>query len=441
MPPNIILFLADDLGYGDLGCYGHPLNQTPHLDRFAAEGMRFTDFHSAGTVCSPSRASLLTGRHPYRLGFYYILGGGAHLRREEVTVASLLREAGYDTCFVGKWHLTDFDRPQLDQPTPADHGFDHWFATVRNSFEGPENPEKFVRNGARVGPVSGWYCDVIVDEAACWLRSREDPDKPFFLMVCSHEPHTPIAPPEEYTALYADEAVAQLAARAEYGRVPRPNDRDITVNQKYYYGPEYPVNFLESQGEWDDPIRDRCFGTPGPLHGMKRFTTEGGHRVPGLARWPGRIPAGVVSEALINGTDFLPMFCALAGIAPPWDRTIDGENALPALLGKSFQRAGPVCWNFPVHEYGFVPPMALRDGNYVLIAWFNEKPPGQLWMDWIKTAGPVRYELYDLDHDLEQIRDLSALKPDKVKELAAQMDVLWKDIQSEAPVWERWKAR
>ena len=125
-PPNVVIFLADDLGYGDLGSYGNPIIPTPNLDRLASEGMRFTDFHSAGTVCSPSRASLLTGRHPYRMGFYYILGGGAHLRRQEITVASLLREAGYDTSFMGKWHLTDFDSPEKGQPDPGDHGFDHW---------------------------------------------------------------------------------------------------------------------------------------------------------------------------------------------------------------------------------------------------------------------------------------------------------------------------
>jgi arylsulfatase A len=474
-PPNIVLFLADDLGYGDLGCYGNPINRTPHLDRFASEGMRFTDFHAAGTVCSPSRASLLTGRHPYRLGFYYILGGGAHLRREEVTIASLLRKAGYDTCFVGKWHLTNFDKPQLGQPTPADHGFDHWFATVLNAFEGPENPEKFFRDGEKVGPVSGWYCDAIVDEAARWLRGRDDPDKPFFLLVCSHEPHTPLAPPEEDAALYDNLGTEELAAQVEYGRVPRPKDKDIAANKKYYYGtvtqldrafgtlmraleglglrdetlavftsdngPEYPVNLMESQGEWDDPIRDRCFGTPGPLHGMKRFTTEGGHRVPGLVRWPGHIPSGAVSDALINGTDILPTLCELAGMGMPSDRVIDGESALPAFFGEPFQRRGPICWNFPVHEYEFVPPMAMREGNFVLLAWFNDKAPNQLWMDWIKTAGPVRYELYDLDRDLGQARDLGSEMPDKVKVLAGKLGALWKDIQAEAPVWERWKAK
>lgn len=139
--PNFVIFLADDLGYGDLASYGNQIISTPNIDRMASEGMRFTDFHSAGTVCSPSRASLLTGRNPYRSGFYYIAGSGMHLKRDEITVASLLSAGGYDTCFVGKWHLSRFDRETSTLPTPGDHGFDHWFATAVNAFEGPEKPE------------------------------------------------------------------------------------------------------------------------------------------------------------------------------------------------------------------------------------------------------------------------------------------------------------
>ena len=474
--PNVVVFLADDLGWGDPGCYGHPLHRTPHIDRLAVEGMRFTDFHSAGTVCSPSRASLLTGRHPYRLGFYYILGGGAHLRLEEVTVATLLREAGYDTCFVGKWHLTDLDRPARGQPTPGDHGFDHWFATTLNAFDGPENPGKFHRNGAPVDEVEGWYCDVIVDEAIDWLARRPEPGQPFFLLVCSHEPHTPIAPPEAYSAMYDDSVSAQQEADVRYGGVPRPDDRDLAGNAKYYRGtvsqldaafgrlvaavdeagwrddtlilftsdngPEYPVNFLESRGQWDDPIRDRCFGSPGPWRGMKRFTYEGGHRVPGIVSWPGRVPAGEVSDVLVNGTDLLPTLCELAGIPVPADRPIDGESIVPALEGQAgWVRSDPVCWNFPVHEYAFVPPMTMRDSCETLVAWFEPKPPDQSWMDWIKTTRPARFELYDLRRDPGQTEDLADLLPARTKELSLALAAQWSDIQTEAPVWPEWKAR
>jgi arylsulfatase A len=474
-PPNVVVFLADDLGYGDLGSYGNPIIQTPNLDRLASEGMRFTDLHSAGTVCSPSRASLLTGRHPYRMGFYYILGGGAHLKREEVTIASLLGDAGYDTSFVGKWHLTDFDSPEKGQPDPGDHGFDHWFGTVVNAFDGPENPGKFYRNGQPVGPLPGWYCDLIVDEAIGWLKSRIEPDKPFFLFVSSHEPHTPIAPPSQFADEYDRKEVERLETEIRYGGVARPEDKDIEGNKKFYYGtvaqldaafgrltgalddmgvrddtlvvftsdngPEYPVNFMESKGRWDDPIRDRCFGTPGPLRGMKRFTYEGGHRVPGIIRWPGHVPGGTVSDALINGTDLLPTLCEIAGIPVPADRKIDGQSVLPALTGEPFRRLRPVVWSAPVHGYDFVPPLTMRDGDLSLVAWFEEKEPDQLWMDWIKTARPERYELYDLSEDIGQQEDLAGRMPETVTEMAEEMDRLWRDIQAEAPVWPEWKAR
>jgi arylsulfatase A len=206
-------------------------------------------------------------------------------------------------------------------------------------------------------------------------------------------------------------------------------------------GPEYPVNFLESQGQWDDPLRDRCFGTPGDLRGMKRFTHEGGHRVPGIIRWPRNIPAGAESDVLINGTDLLPTLCELAGISIPKDRNIDGESVTSALKGKPFSRKKPVYWNAPVHEYEFVPSMTMREKNYILVAWFNDKAPDELWMDWIKTALPERYELYDLSRDIGQTEDLSEQMPHKVKELAAKMEVLWKDIQTEAPIWPEWKAK
>jgi len=174
---------------------------------------------------------------------------------------------------------------------------------------------------------------------------------------------------------------------------------------------------------------------------MKRFTYEGGHRVPGIVRWPVHVPTGANSDAFINGTDFLPTLCQLAGIPIPRDRTIDGESVLAALMGKPFSRNQPVCWSAPVHEYEFVPSITLRDNRFLLVAWFNDKEPDLLWMDWIKSASPQRYELYDLNLDIGQAEDLAGRMPEKVKELSAKLDFLWKDIQAEAPIWPNWKAK
>ena len=153
-PPNVLVMLCDDLGYGDLGCFGHPGIRTPNLDRLAAEGWRLTDGYSAAPVCSPSRAGLLTGRVPSRLGVYdWIPSGHAmHLGRGEVTIPRALKGAGYDTCLAGKWHCNGkFNSPE--QPQPGDHGFDHWFATQNNAAPSHENPKNFVRNGEPAGLI------------------------------------------------------------------------------------------------------------------------------------------------------------------------------------------------------------------------------------------------------------------------------------------------
>lgn len=465
--PNIIIFLADDLGFGDLGCYGNTIIKTPHIDSLAKEGVRLTDCHSGGTVCSPSRASLLTGRAPFRSGIYYLAGPeGCHLQKKEITIASILHDEGYDTCFVGKWHLGSFE----NNPTPGDHGFDHWFGTEINAFDGPEDPGKFVRNGEKVDKTGEWYCDAIVNEAITWMKNRPDPDKPFLIVACSHEPHTPIHPPEKYSAMYEDEMVGKLETVVPYGGVHRPLDRSISENKKYYYGtvtqldaafgklmgaledqgkrddslviftsdngPETPVTIQESGGQWEDPIRDRCFGTPGPWRGMKRYVFEGGHRVPGIVRWPEKIPAGSLSTQLVNGTDWLPTVCAATGIPVPKDRTIDGTDATPALLGNAGERDIPACWTFPVSEDSRnLPGMSMRDGDHVIVGWFTPRINGREYSKWVKAAEFSRFALYDLSVDPFQETDLATLRPEQFESSKEKMIRLWEDIREEAPDW------
>jgi arylsulfatase A len=177
--PNIIILLTDDLGYGDLASYGNSIIKTPNLDQFAKEGVRMTDMHSAATVCSPSRASILTGRNAYRSGFYNITGFfGTTFKKEEITLPQLLKSVGYETAFFGKWHLSKLESPT--EVSVNQMGFDYSLATSVNAFNtGPKNPDKFMRNGHPVGVLEGWYVDIISEEAAEWIATQRAKEKPF----------------------------------------------------------------------------------------------------------------------------------------------------------------------------------------------------------------------------------------------------------------------
>jgi arylsulfatase A len=203
--PNILLVLCDDLGYGDSECYGHPHIKTPHLNRLAEEGARFTDLYSAAPVCSPSRVGLLTGRSPNRAGIYDFTPGGRniYMRSSEVTIAQLLKKAGYATCMSGKWHCNGKFN-SAEQPQPDSAGFAHWFGTQNNASPSHENPRNFVRNGEKVGLMTGFSCQLVAEEAVTWLKGQQElnPLQPFFIYVAFHEPHEPVASPQDLVDAY-----------------------------------------------------------------------------------------------------------------------------------------------------------------------------------------------------------------------------------------------
>ena len=228
--PNVVVILCDDLGFGDLQCYGHPHIQTPNLNRLAAEGIRFTSFYSATPVCSPSRVGLLTGRSPNRAGVYDWIPAAkgandvksdardlVHTQRHEVTLPQLLQTAGYATCMAGKWHCNSAFN-NAAQPQPGDAGFDHWMATQNNAAPSHQHPRNFVRNGQPVGEAQDYSCQVVVNEAVTWRsqQTSDHPDQPFFMYLAFHEPHEPVASPpdlvEHYKAATVEDGQAQYFA-------------------------------------------------------------------------------------------------------------------------------------------------------------------------------------------------------------------------------------
>ncbi|MFV2073072.1 MAG: sulfatase [Thermoanaerobaculales bacterium] len=440
--PNILVILVDDLGYGDLGSYGHQAIRSPNLDRLAADGVRFTDFYSAAPVCSPARAAFLTGRIPVRTGVYDWIppGSDMHLGADETTVAELLRDAGYQTSMFGKWHLNG--ALDAEQPQPDDHGFDHWFATAGFAVPSHHNPVNFVRNGEEVGPVEGYACQIVTDEAIRWLREDRRSPNPFFAFVAYHEPHEVIASPPELAASYpatqnANEALyfanvtnldlaigRLLAALDELGLA-----KDTFVLFTSDNGPE----MLERH-----PQAQRSYGSAGGLRGKKLQLWEGGIRVPGIVRWPGRVPPGTVSSVPVSGVDLLPTLCAVAGVTVPPELELDGVDAAPAFLGGEVDRRVPLFW---YHYKAWGGPRAvLREGAWKLVGFWNGPErlrsdsstmrPGDLEL--IRTTELVRFELFDLESDLGERHDVAAKNPAVFASMRAEMVRLLAEVQADA---------
>ena len=338
--PNVVVFLTDDLGWGDLACYGHPQIQTPHLDKFATQGVRFTQCYSACGVCSPSRSSILTGRTPYRNGVFRWIPAGheVHLRTSEITIAELLKQRGYQTCHVGKWHLNGhFNSPR--QPQPDDHGFDHWFATQNNAGPSHKDPNNFVRNGEPVGQLTGYSAPLVVDEGIRWLKERRDANKPFYLNVWTHEPHLPIESDPQFMSLYD---ANDIGSKQHHGNVTQMDhafgklmaaldEMQLSDNTIVFFTSD---NGPEGSGKPDlknpGSQRDRTRGSTGGLRGRKRDDYEGGIRVPGIVRWPGHVKPGTVSDVPVIGSDIFATICDVVDVPLPSDRVIDGASMLPA---------------------------------------------------------------------------------------------------------------
>jgi len=346
-PPNIVVILADDLGYGDLASYGARAIRTPNLDRLAAEGVRFTNFYSSASVCSPSRAGLLTGRYPVRTGVSYIIFASeislehrlnlalarlgsklgtsrfydpyvSGLPDSEITLAEALKVAGYATGMVGKWHLGDFSHDQRFLPTR--HGFD-FFEGIPHSND--EFPVAVWRNDRELTPNVGLAQEQMTADftraAVGFIEQHKD--RPFFLYVAHKDVHLPFFPSEQFAGKSAAGRYGDAAEELDWsvGEVLRALDerglRDNTL-----------VVFTSDNGAWYE-------GSTEGLRGRKGMPWEGGQRVPMIASWPGRLPAGTTVAAPAMNIDIFPTALRIAGLEPPLDRVIDGRDLWGVMSG------------------------------------------------------------------------------------------------------------
>lgn len=429
--PNVVILLADDLGYKDIGSYEGPV-KTPALDKLASNGTRFQTFYSGCAVCSPSRATLLTGRHHIRAGVYSWINDNSqysHLLERELTIAELLKDQGYGTAHVGKWHL-GLPTDTYDKPTPAEHGFDYWFATWNNANPSHRNPDNFIRNGEPVGEIKGYACQIVVDEAIAWLDEQHDSSKPFFLNVWFHEPHQRIAAPDTIVSEYGELKDQAAIYSGTIDNTDRAIARLVAKLEAMGVFEDTLIIYMSDNGSYREE-------RTGNLRGKKGANWEGGIRVPGIFHWPGKIKKGQVQQEPGGIVDILPTLCGLLDIEAPADRHIDGSNLTPLLTGKkTFNRHQPFFW----HLQRSNPIVAMRSGNYSLVAERDyelslDNMFQEAWIPVIKSGEYKNFQLFDLSKDPSQENNIAASEPARTEQLKQQLYKINASIMADGPDW------
>jgi len=432
-PPNVVLMMADDLGWGDLGCYGGDVIETPHLDQMAEDGVRFERFYAAAPVCSPTRGSFLTGRHPYRFG---VTGANTgHLPKSETTIAELLREEGYRTGFFGKWHLGTLTKDVVDSnrggrpkheghySPPWEHGFDVTFATeakvptfdpmVKPGTGNPEEPygtaywraagETVVEN------VSGDDSRVIMDRALPFVEEAIDASEPFLAVIWFHAPHLPTVASEEDLARYEHLPEESRAYAGCVTALDREVGRLRARLDELGVADDTLVFFCSDNGPEGKAQTDARPGSTGGLSGRKRSLREGGVRVPGLLVWPaGEFVSRRIVNSAASTSDLLPTVLDATRLPRP-DAALDGI----ALQQRFLLDAAVIRGGFSPYPIGFV--------HRRQAAWTAGR-----WKAYSADGGET-FALHDLKSDPAEVRDLSAEEP----ELLALMCLQWKHWHSE----------
>lgn len=428
--PNFIIILTDDQGYGDIGCFGanrqHGVaDETPNLDRMASEGMRFTDFYVAAAVCTPSRAALLTGCYPQRVGLPHVLGPKATIgiNSEEQTIAEILKPLGYATACYGKWHLGH--HPQF---LPTRHGFDEYFGLPYSNDMWPRHPsdksypdlpliegETVVERNPDQTKLTTWY----TERAVKFIEKNGN--RPFFLYLPHSMPHVPLHVSDKFKGKSRQGLYGDVIMEIDWsvGQILAAVKRlDIDENTL--------VLFTSDNGPWLS--YGEHAGSAGPLREGKGTSFEGGQRVPCICRWPGKIPSGVICSELATTMDILPTLAKLAGAQPP-SLPIDGKDIRPLLSG---QRGAKGTYEAFFYYNGWALE-AVRSGR-----WKLHLPHGYRTLAGKKggTGGqPANYEqtkiglsLFDLKEDISEQKDISARHPDVVSRLADLVEKMREDL-------------
>ena len=413
--PNFVIIFADDQGYQDVGCFGSPNIKTPNLDRMAAEGMKFTDFYSAAAICSPSRAALMTGCYPPRVGITKVLfrRDTIGLNPKEVTIADVLKGQGYATACVGKWHLG-----HLPEFLPTSNGFDSYLGLpYSNDMDGIKGKDRNLDRAWRQKDYSPWDVPLMrdkeiieqpavqttlteryTDEAVKFIHKNKD--KPFFLYLPHTMPHVPLFVSDEF---YVEDVFKAYKATIE--QVDNSVGRVFAALKKAGVDKNTLVIYTSDNGPWLS--KKHHGGSALPLRDGKFTTYEGGMREPCIMRWPGKIPAGKVCSEVCGTIDVLPTFAKLAGASLPSDRIIDGRNIWPLMAGKSGAKSPHEAYFY----YRGTNLEAVRSGK------------------WKLRRNKKKVELFDLDSDVGEKNNLAEEHPAIVERLTAKMKVFDTDLK------------
>jgi len=454
---NFVFFLIDDMGWKDLGCYGSTFHETPNIDRLASEGMRFTDAYAACPVCSPTRASIMAGKYPARLGITQWIGGPNeptpyrhYLPLEEATIAEVLKEAGYATGFVGKWHLAPPGQDNVADFYPDRQGFD-----VNIGGDSSGSPPTYLwpyeKNKRRLDmlPAGGqegeYLTDRLTDESLKFLEANKE--RPFLLYLSHYAVHMPIEAKPELADKYR--AKADKLSETEgpkfvtmYGRYTTRQAQDNPVYAGMVQSVDESVGRvlkkLEELGVTDDTAIIFMSDNGGlstlprdaptcnlPLRAGKGWLYEGGIREPMIIKWPGVVRPGSVCSEPVTSTDFYPTMLQMAGLPLKPEQHVDGVSLVPLLSGKGKLKRAAVYWHYPhYHGSGSKPSGAVRAGDYKLIEWYENNG----------------VELYNLKDDIGEQNNLAARMPQKAAELQGLLHKWLKQVNATVPTPEQLKS-